>query len=128
MFTDFFSKDEADKALAGGNAPTLISVSVADNSPEAIAARDAANKQAEATIAAKAAEAAKAQGAPVLHVPAVSDVFDPEEFPFADRVYRIHFKNGNSGEYHGNALAHSFPFDPAEVVRIEHAESVGVVQ
>jgi hypothetical protein len=51
--------------------------------------------------------------------------FDPSDFPFADRVYRIHFKNGLSGEYHGAVLKMQFPFDPREVERIEHAEEVG---
>src|SRR5258708_16837898 len=32
-------------------------------------------------------------------------VFDPIAFAFSPRVYRIHFKNGNSGEYEGAALA-----------------------
>jgi len=49
-------------------------------------------------------------------------VFDPAAFPFRACVYRIHFKNGLSGEYHGEALATSFPFDPREVHRVEEAE------
>ena len=36
--------------------------------------------------------------------------------------YRIHFKNGNSGEYSGAALAVAFPFDRAEVVSIEEMD------
>jgi hypothetical protein len=63
--------------------------------------------------------------APVAAPAIVPDEFDPASFPFKDRVYRIHFKNGNSGEYAGAVLAHTFPFDPREVERIEHVEDVG---
>jgi len=48
-------------------------------------------------------------------------VFDPASYSFEDRVYRIHFKNGLSGEYAGVVLGQSFPFDPREVERVEPA-------
>ena len=35
------------------------------------------------------------------------------------REYRIHFENGNSGEYSGAVLAQKFPFDPFDVASIE---------
>jgi hypothetical protein len=54
--------------------------------------------------------------------PAGSGVFDPAAFPFRACVYRIHFKNGLSGEYQGETLAANFPFDPREVHRVEEAE------
>ena len=47
--------------------------------------------------------------------------FDPVSFSFEDRVYRIHFKNGCSGEYAGVPLGQNFPFDPREVVGVEAA-------
>jgi hypothetical protein len=49
----------------------------------------------------------------------VAGEFAPADFSFEDRAYRIHFKNGNSGEYAGATLAHTFPFDPREVERVE---------
>ncbi|HET7107794.1 MAG TPA: hypothetical protein VFI38_13370 [Candidatus Acidoferrum sp.] len=48
-----------------------------------------------------------------------SGVFDPAAFTFGPGAYRIHFKNGLSGEYDGAALALNFPFDPREVHRVE---------
>lgn len=70
-----------------------------------------------------------ASPAPVFVVevpdPAPSDVFDPSAFPFEPRAYRIHFKNGHSGEYDGAALATGFPFDATQVERIEPVEEVG---
>ena len=51
-----------------------------------------------------------------------SGVFDPTAFPFRACAYRIHFKNGLSGEYDGQALAANFPFDPREVHRVEEVE------
>ena len=51
-----------------------------------------------------------------------SEVFDPTAFTFRACAYRIHFKNGLSGEYQGQALATNFPFDPREVHRVEEAE------
>ena len=54
-------------------------------------------------------------------VPADSDVFDPAAFTFEQRTYRIHFKNGYSGEYEGAALATFFPFDPAQIESIQPA-------
>ena len=50
-----------------------------------------------------------------------SDVFDPAAFTFEQRTYRIHFKNGYSGEYEGAALATFFPFDPAQIESIQPA-------
>lgn len=44
----------------------------------------------------------------------------PEFVPGVE--YRIHFKNGNSGEYSGAALVHGFPFDRGEVVSIEEMD------
>jgi len=52
-------------------------------------------------------------------------VSDPIAFAFSPRVYRIHFKNGNSGEYDGAALATAFPFDASQIERIEPVEEVG---
>lgn len=51
--------------------------------------------------------------------PAGSAVFDPAAFTFRACAYRIHFKNGCSGEYRGEVLAANFPFDPREVHRVE---------
>jgi len=53
------------------------------------------------------------------------DVFDPSSFDFKPCPYRIHFKNGNSGEYDGAALATTFPFDVAQIERVEPVEDVG---
>jgi len=50
---------------------------------------------------------------------ATADVFDPADFTFESRPYRIHFKNGNSGEYEGDALTTAFPFDPAQIESVE---------
>jgi len=62
----------------------------------------------------------------VILVPDPVDAsFDPAEFAFEPRTYRVHFKNGNSGEYEGAALANAFPFDPAQIERIEPIEEVG---
>ncbi len=69
--------------------------------------------------AAPAPQTAPAPAAPV------SEVFDPSDFDFEPRAYRIHFKNGHSGEYDGASLATFFPFDIAEVERIEPVEEVG---
>jgi hypothetical protein len=52
-------------------------------------------------------------------------IFDPAAFVFHPRVYRVHFKNGLSGEYHGEVLGHNFPFDPREVERVEPVEDPG---
>jgi hypothetical protein len=46
-------------------------------------------------------------------------VFVPSEFSFEARPYRVHFKNGCSGEYDGAALATFFPFDPREVESVQ---------
>ena len=54
-----------------------------------------------------------------------SDVFDPAAFGFEPRTYRVHFKNGLSGEYDGAALATVFPFDPAQIQAVEPIEDVG---
>lgn len=80
--------------------------------------------------AGKAALAAKETTAsaplpPRLEYPLDAEVFDHSDFDFEDRAYRIHFKNGNSGEYHGLTLKQAFPFDPREITRIEPVEEVG---
>jgi hypothetical protein len=44
----------------------------------------------------------------------------PAAFRFLpSETYRIHFRNGNSGEYQGAALVHGVPFDVSEVQTIE---------
>lgn len=53
-------------------------------------------------------------------------VFDPVAYGFEDRDYRIHFRNGCSGEYSGAALKIQFPFDPREVVDVRPVEEVGL--
>lgn len=53
-------------------------------------------------------------------------VFDPSEFAFEPRTYRIHFRNGCSGEYDGAVLASHFPFDAAEVIDVRPVEDVGL--
>ncbi len=63
--------------------------------------------------------------APVAAPAPHGEVFDPAAFDFHPCVYRIHFKNGLSGEYHGQALASNFPFDPREVHRVERVEDAG---
>jgi hypothetical protein len=70
-----------------------------------------AAKKALADLTEKIAEASKQAPPPSSSGP------DGEFIPGVE--YRIHFKNGNSGEYSGAALVHSFPFDRAEVVSIE---------
>jgi hypothetical protein len=37
----------------------------------------------------------------------------------AGQNYRVHFKNGCSGEYVGEVLANRFPFDPEQVASVE---------
>ena len=63
--------------------------------------------------------------APAPAPAATSDVFDPASYGFEPRAYRIHFRNGCSGEYDGAVLALQFPFDPAEVVDVRPVEEVG---
>lgn len=75
---------------------------------QALAAKEAASGEAPAVIAAELAGA-----------PALSDSFDASSFEFAAQPYRIHFRNGASGEYDGAALAVAFPFDPAQVASVE---------
>ncbi len=77
--------------------------------------------------AAAAAEAAAAVAAAVVAPLAAAGelVFNPAAFDFLARAYRIHFKNGHSGEYDGAVLGTSFPFDVREVERIELVEEVG---
>jgi len=53
------------------------------------------------------------------------DVFDPAAFGFEPRTYRVHFKNGLSGEYDGAALATAFPFDASQIQAVEPIEDVG---
>ena len=57
--------------------------------------------------------------------PAADDIFAPASYPFRAGAYRIHFKNGFSGEYEGSILASAFPFDVREVLRVEPVEEVG---
>jgi hypothetical protein len=57
--------------------------------------------------------AASKKEAPPPSAPAGAVQFNPA------REYRIHFENGNSGEYSGAALANGFPFDPFDVASIE---------
>jgi hypothetical protein len=73
-------------------------------------------------------EDAKTEGVALPDVPSEQSgevapaVFATEtQTVFGPGVYRIHFKNGLSGEYHGTALAQQFPFDPREVESIEEA-------
>ena len=54
--------------------------------------------------------------------PVQGEVFNPPAFTFDRAVYRVHFKNGLSGEYRGEVLAQNFPFDPREVHRVEESE------
>ena len=54
--------------------------------------------------------------------PVDSGAFDPTAFPFDLPVYRVHFRNGLSGEYRGEVLRANFPFDPREVHRVESVE------
>jgi hypothetical protein len=80
--------------------------------------------------AGKAALAAKGAPAPAPPSPVVESVllpadFDPAAFGFEARIYRVRFKNGNSGEYEGSVLAARFPFDPREIERVEPVEEVG---
>lgn len=91
--------------------------------PKDVWAADKAALQAKDDAAAKAV----AQPAPVPQVvkAPVSDAFDPKAFGFEDRVYRVTFKNGNSGQYRGLHLARRFPFDPRLIVRVEPLGEVG---
>jgi hypothetical protein len=52
------------------------------------------------------------------------EVFDPSKFD-VNASYRVTFKNGNSSECDGAMLASSFPFDPAQVERIDKAQHIG---
>src|SRR5689334_616845 len=77
---------------------------------------------------APAAAPTAAAGAPAATAPAVATApggFDPAAFTFAPGPYRIHFKNGLSGEYDGAALATSFPFPVDAIERVEPIEDVG---
>lgn len=49
-------------------------------------------------------------------------VFDPTAFPFDRVTYRVHFRNGCSGEYRGEVLRANFPFDVREVLRVESVD------
>lgn len=48
---------------------------------------------------------------------------------FENKPYRVTFKNGLSGEYDGQVLATSFPFDPEQVegIALVHAAPVAPV-
>lgn len=64
--------------------------------------------------------------APAAAAPdAADDVFDPSTYDFQPGAYRIHFRNGCSGEYDGAVLAQQFPFDPQEVVDVRPVAEVG---
>jgi hypothetical protein len=52
--------------------------------------------------------------------------FDPSKLD-ANASYRVTFKNGLSSECDGGLLASSFPFDPAQVERIEKTQHIGGV-
>jgi len=75
---------------------------------ELIAAEATKEAQALADTAAASVVAAGEHGE---HSPAFE--FDPGS------DYRVHFKNGCSGEYAGAVLAVRFPFDPAQVESVE---------
>jgi hypothetical protein len=65
-------------------------------------------------IAAEAEKEPEAVAAPVAaSLPALSYLFD------AGHNYRMHFKNGCSGEYVGEVLANRFPFDLEQVESVE---------
>ena len=83
--------------LLGGKSPAEI-----------LAEEEAKAEKALADLAAAIASAGKQAPPPSS---------SPEFVPGVE--YRIHFKNGNSGEYSGAALVHTFPFDRGEVVSIE---------
>ena len=71
-------------------------------------------------------DASKPETAPPPSRDGAEDVFDPSAFPFeADASYRITFKNGLSSECDGGLLQSSFPFDPAQVERVEKAQHIG---
>jgi hypothetical protein len=66
----------------------------------------------------EAAAAASAAAAPVVG-PGEAETHSPA-LPFqAGHDYRVHFKNGCSGEYAGEVLARQFPFDLEQVERVE---------
>lgn len=70
-----------------------------------------------AELAHKEEESAATGAAPVSTPEPMSEI------PFeAGRDYRIHFKNGCSGEYAGAVLACRFPFDPEQVEGVERIE------
>ncbi|SRR6266699_6278714 len=81
----------------------------------------------DATALARTAATVPAATAPDVQENTVEEnsVFDPSAFTFSPGAYRIHFKNGCSGEYDGAALATSFPFDVAQIERVEPVEEVG---
>lgn len=78
-----------------------------------------------AALQAKEDAAAKVAPAPQVVKAPVSDAFDPRTFTFEDRVYRVTFKNGNSGQYRGLHLGRRFPFNPRLIARVEPLEEVG---
>jgi hypothetical protein len=57
----------------------------------------------------------------ILRVKNLPADFNPSAFGFEARVYRVRFKNGNTGEYDGAVLAGRFPFDPREIESVEAA-------
>ena len=54
--------------------------------------------------------------------PVVGEVFNPPAFTFDRVTYRVHFRNGCSGEYRGEVLRANFPFDVREVLRVESVD------
>jgi len=71
-------------------------------------------------------DASKPEQAPPPSRDGAADEFDPSEFSFeAHHSYRVTFKNGLSSECDGAALANAFPFDPAQVERIEKTQHIG---
>jgi len=83
---------------------------------------EAAAEKTLADLAAAIKNAAASTPPPLAPVDAVEydGDFNPAVYSWKpDRVYRIHFKNGFSGEYNGAVLAHTFSFDAAQVSRVE---------
>jgi hypothetical protein len=81
-------------------------------SPADVLAEEAAKAEKAAADLTAAIIAASKQAPPPS-----SSGHDGEFIPGVE--YRIHFRNGNSGEYSGAALANTFPFDRGEVVSVE---------
>jgi|SRR5712664_3699029 len=85
-----------------------------------------------ASAPAAAAPAAPATAAPAVAAKSPRDFhaeidgeFEPENFMFESKPYRVTFKNGNSGEYSGESLCYLFPFAPELIASIQPVEDVG---